>query len=153
MTKIDLPDEIQQPAIQTAHLLLLQSARLRQKLEAAVLEACAVTLSEKELLGRVCKSGGEVRMSDISNALMFTEGGAIKIIGRLEKRGLVTRKRSDQDKRVILINLTAEGADKLSAALQATAKVAHPLLNEAYSEQDCSEMVGLLEKLDCVLSP
>ncbi|KZL10488.1 MarR family transcriptional regulator [Pseudovibrio sp. Ad26] len=148
MTQFDFAPESQKATIQTAHLLLLQAARLRQKLQAAVTEACDLTLSEKELLGRVQQSGGEVRMSDISSALMFTEGGATKIIGRLEKQGLVTRHRSETDKRVILINITQEGESKLKTALNAMANVAYPLLTKVYSEDECAEMTRLLKKLD-----
>ncbi|KZK83138.1 Organic hydroperoxide resistance transcriptional regulator [Pseudovibrio sp. Ad13] len=147
MTQFDFAPESQKATIQTAHLLLQQAARLRQKLQTAVTEACDLTLSEKELLGRVQQSGGEVRMSDISSALMFTEGGATKIIGRLEKQGLVTRHRSQEDKRVILINITEEGESKLATALSAMANVAYPLLSKVYSEEECAQMSRLLEKL------
>ncbi|MEM9629953.1 MAG: MarR family transcriptional regulator [Pseudomonadota bacterium] len=148
MIKKNLPNEEFPPTIRVAHLLLLQAARLRQKLQTAVTEACDLTLSEKELLGRVHRSGAPVTMSDISDALMFTEGGATKIIGRLEKRGLVTRQRSEEDKRVVLINVTDEGITRLNCALKAMENVAHPFFDEHFSHAECLEMTRLLEKID-----
>lgn len=148
MREIKLPPEEQQPKIRLSHLLLLQASRMRKKLNEAVVEQCGITLPEKEVMMRVYRTGGQMRMSDVSNTLMFTDGGATKIINRLTDRGFVTRKRSEDDGRVILIDITDAGIDKLTDALHTMASVAYPIMRDAFSDEECEDMTGLLQRLD-----
>lgn len=148
MQKIKLPPQNQLPKIKASHLLLVQASQLRRKLNTALVEKCDITLSEKELLARVHQSGGQMRMSDVSDALMFTDGGATKIIKRLTERGFVTRQRSEKDGRVILIDITGSGTEKLAVALDAMASVAYPLMDETFTSEECKTLTNLLEKLD-----
>ena len=107
--KIKFPPPSQRQNLKLSHLLLLQAARVRRRINMALVAECELTLSEKELLARLHQSGGQMRMSDVSDALMFTDGGATKIIARLTERGLVTRQRSKQDRRIVLIDITGDG--------------------------------------------
>lgn len=46
------------------------------------------------------------------------EATALRIIGRLEKRGLVARSHSEGDRRVTFVELTREGLNKVEAVLE-----------------------------------
>ncbi|BCD90732.1 hypothetical protein fh0823_08710 [Francisella halioticida] len=72
-------------------------------------------------------------MSDISNKLLFTDGGTTKIIKRLASRGLIKQERSNKDKRVIFIDITSIGVNKLSDALDTMVSVACPLIEETFT--------------------
>lgn len=146
--KVPLPAELHLPQIEFAHNLLLQATRLRRKLNEALAEHCNISLSEKEILAHIHFSGGQVRMSEVSASLMFTDGGATKIIMRLVNRGFVTRERSEEDKRVILINITDEGIQKLFTAIEAMTSVALPVMSETYSTDECEALTDLLVRLE-----
>lgn len=45
----------------------------------------------------------------IAASLDFTKSGATRIVGRLEKKGYVLRKRSTEDRRVCLVSITPAG--------------------------------------------
>ena len=148
MLKKNLHPRSYLPNIKLSHLLLLQAARLRRNINSALIENCDLTLSEKELLALVHRAGGQARMSDVSDGLMFTEGGATKIIGRLLGRGFVTRQRSKEDKRVVLVDITDAGEEKLFEALKVVGEVVHSLLKETLSSEERAVLSRLLKKLD-----
>lgn len=141
------PPRNQMSNLKLSHLLLHQAAQLRRTINSALVRDCGITLPEKELLARLYHSGGQLRMSEVSNALMFTDGGATKLIGRLADRQFVTRQRSEEDKRVMLIDITDAGEAMLSEALIAMAAVVHPQLEDTFSSKERSMLTRLVEKL------
>lgn len=52
---------------------------------------------------------GSMSSAKLSRKLHVTPGNITGIVDRLEKKGLVVRERKIEDRRVVLINLTAEG--------------------------------------------
>ena len=48
-------------------------------------------------------------MKDIAEIMSMTKGGMTFLIDKLEKKGIVRRKQSDFDRRVLYIELTEEG--------------------------------------------
>jgi len=57
-----------------------------------------------------------VNVSDLANKLYLHPTTVVGIIDRLEKQDLVKRQRSKEDRRVVLIELTAKGNDLLKSA-------------------------------------
>lgn len=60
------------------------------------------------------KSIGQIRMSAISDALKFTEEGMSKMPAFLTKRILASRQRSEQDGRVVLMNILEGWIEKFA---------------------------------------
>lgn len=52
---------------------------------------------------------GPLPLGELAEKLLVTGGNVTYIMDRLESQGLVTRRRSDEDRRVVLARLTAEG--------------------------------------------
>jgi len=52
---------------------------------------------------------GPMCQSDLGGKLLKTGGNITMVIDNLEKRGLVVRKRDDEDRRFVLVSLTDEG--------------------------------------------
>lgn len=52
---------------------------------------------------------GEASVSRLGERLKLDSGTLTPLLKRLEKAGLVTRRRSEDDERVVLVSLTAEG--------------------------------------------
>ena len=70
---------------------------------------------------------GAVSISKLSNEVSLSQGTVTTIIDRLENRGLVTRHRSTQDKRVVHATLTQDG--------EAMVKEAPTPLQDTFSKQ------------------
>jgi len=61
---------------------------------------------------------GPQKMSDIANQVAVTISGATGIVDRMVKCGLVARESASTDRRVIIINLTAQGRKALKQLQQ-----------------------------------
>lgn len=57
---------------------------------------------------------GKVPMSRVAEKYMLTKAGLTSIIDRLEEKNYVTRIRSEEDRRVIYVELTDKGREKLA---------------------------------------
>jgi len=72
-----------------------------------------ISMTETMVMGIISTAEQEpdvpVRMSDISNALFSSKPAATQVINRLEKKGFVTRDKTDDDKRSVYVSLTEEG--------------------------------------------
>jgi DNA-binding MarR family transcriptional regulator len=58
----------------------------------------------------------EVTPSAIAKALQFSQATVTNVVDRLEESGLASRRRSDGDKRKILLRITTKGREVLDAA-------------------------------------
>jgi DNA-binding MarR family transcriptional regulator len=90
--------------------------------------SCGVTVPQLSCLLRIVESG-PLTLKDLSGAVDLSPSTLVGIVDRLEHKGLVTRSRSTEDRRQVLIAATEEGAilakespsplqDKLAAALE-----------------------------------
>lgn len=57
---------------------------------------------------------GPLCQSDLSNKLLMSGGNITLIIDNLQKRGLVTRQRSQEDRRFITVSLTEKGSELIA---------------------------------------
>ena len=75
----------------------------------------AFTETELEVL-RYMEEAGECIVSDISTLLRVAPTTATSLIDRLEKKKLLSRKRTEHDRRIVLLSLTREGKDLVMQA-------------------------------------
>lgn len=68
------------------------------------------------LLLRAIKESPQASVGGISARISLSQATVTTMINRLEKRGLVARKRSTKDKRVVHVRLTDEGKEVLKSA-------------------------------------
>ena len=60
---------------------------------------------------KVIAGHGPIRVSDLARRLYLHNATVVGIIDRLENQGLVARTRSQEDRRVVMVDLTAQGKD------------------------------------------
>ena len=68
------------------------------------------------LLLQTIRDKGEVTIGELANEISLSQATVTTILDRLEKRGLVYRERSAQDKRKVHAHLTDAGIDTLKEA-------------------------------------
>lgn len=76
---------------------------------------------------REISQSGEITASDISRAISLSQATVTGVLDRLEKRGLVVRRRSEQDRRRTLVQITENGEHILESA--------PPLMQESFIRQ------------------
>ena len=57
-------------------------------------------------------------MSDIASKMKITTSGVTQFVKGLEIRGLVDRRRSDEDRRVVMLHTTERGDALMNASMQ-----------------------------------
>ena len=99
----------------------------------------AIDLNSKSLIKRVGLTGpqlvilqeighsDEVSVGEIAKAISLSQGTVTGILERMEKRALVARRRSESDKRRVMVRITADGKKVLETA--------PPLMQESFVEQ------------------
>lgn len=99
----------------------------------------SIALNSKSLVKRVGLTGpqlmilqevvqaGEVSVGEVAKAISLSQGTVTGILERMEKRGLVTRRRSNSDRRRVLVQATVAGDELMQTA--------PPIMQEAFVER------------------
>jgi len=135
------------PSTRLSIVLLRESTKLRIQLDEALESECGISLAEKELLTHLLMRDGQMQMSQISDALMFTHGGATKIVGRLVAKQLVDRTKSQEDKRVILVQLKQKGEETVKGAISVMKDLVEQSWREKLSAAELVTLANLLDRL------
>jgi DNA-binding MarR family transcriptional regulator len=120
----------------------------------------AIDTNSKKLVKRVGLTGpqlvilqeitrmGEVTAGEIAQAVSLSQATVTGILERMENRGLLARRRSDRDKRRIMVRITKNGQQILEDA--------PPLMQEAFVERFSSlqewEQTMILSSLQRLVS-
>jgi len=117
---------------------------------AAILEArnqdfadTGITFREYSVLALVNAIDGVVIPADIARWLRLTPQGISELLTRMEKRGLVKRKQSRQNKKLKNVVILPKGEEALRQALEIDP--IHDIMN--LTEEEFDELWSLLEKL------
>ena len=107
----------------------------------------ALDLKAAEYLVLVALANGSVdTASAVCSVLAHDPGAMTRKIDALEKRGLVRRVRSVEDRRAIKLELTAEGKKLYPKALAAAISVANDFL-EGFTRQEVRQLEGMLKRI------
>ena len=89
--------------------------------------------------------GAPLPCLEVADRLIAMVPAITGLVDKLEARGLVTRVRSESDRRVWLIDLTDAGRELL-AQLDRPVLDLHARLCRALTDDECRQLAGLLEK-------
>jgi DNA-binding MarR family transcriptional regulator len=92
--------------------------RLMRVLDADLVATHGMALVEYEVLFKLSRAGGALRMSDLARVAMLSRSGLTRIVGVLEAQRLVRRVSEPSDGRVLIATLTPAGRARLAAARQ-----------------------------------
>lgn len=138
----DTVDEIleqwseERPELDTASLgvvirvMALYRRFLREATEA--LEEMGLELFEYDVLSALRRQGRPFSLpaTALARETGMSSGAMTNRVDRLEARGLVSRKRDEQDRRGVIVSLTGRGRRKIDAAIQLRLEAADESLHE-----------------------
>ena len=87
-----------------------------------------------------------LRPTELYRAMMISSGGLTDRLDRLAAKGLVRRRESEEDKRSLLVELTAKGRACIEAAFREDMAVENELV-AGLTAAERNELARLLEKL------
>lgn len=95
---------------------------------------------------RLIADAGGLAPSRLADCMATTRGGASKLVGRLEQRGLVQRRAAPGDRRGQILHLTAEGM-RLAISLAACAAATEDAFFSALAPGEIALLQEMLTRL------
>ena len=92
------------------------------------------------------RDGLATTCADISRHMNYDSGATTRMVDQLEARGLVSRNRSQTDRRVVHLTLTPEGREVTKAMATPTIAFWNEMLGD-FSLDEAAQLVGLLTRL------
>jgi DNA-binding MarR family transcriptional regulator len=118
------------------------------RMDATLRAAHGISLREYEILLALVQSPDRrLRRVDLAAMVLLTQSGVTRTLEPLERRGLVGREQSSEDRRVTYATLTAEGDALIRAAARTHLADIRDLFADRYSTDELNTLDALLERL------
>jgi len=89
----------------------------------------------------------EVTVNDISRKLILNTNTTTPLLKRLEAQGLISRRRSGEDERKVIISLTSKGRKLQSRAAEIPGKLSEGLAKGSMNANELIDLKGRLHKI------
>ena len=121
----------------------LLASEAERRLKAQV----GLSLAEKEVLFRIALAGGSMRMTELADALLFTAGGATRIVDRMVRAGLLDRARVDGDRRATRVVITRAGRRRFAETGPVMESVVRELFEPFVTDDEIIVLTRILAKI------
>jgi DNA-binding MarR family transcriptional regulator len=126
------------------YLMRMAVNRVLPQME-ALFEDAELTFSQWTTL--VALHDGSISTAgDLAHNICHDAGSLTRLIDQMEKRGLVTRARSESDRRVVTLALTPRGRDLVEALAPRVMNLWNNLLS-GFTHAEIDTLIGLLTRL------
>jgi MarR family transcriptional regulator, multiple antibiotic resistance protein MarR len=132
------------PALYIGYLVTGVRTRMIQEMDAC-LTPYGLTAAQFIILRRIAE-GVATTAADLCRVLEYDTGSMTRMLDRLEEKNVIIRERSSDDRRVVKIQLTSQGAEQYPT-LKDTVRVT---LNHRFSklrDDELDQLRGMLERL------
>ncbi len=134
---------------QSLGFLLRENSRMAVQLAESSFAAGNLGFSQWLSLFLLSK-GMVAHVGDLARALRMNSGGVTRLVDQLERRGLVERQRSSQDRRSVLLTLTSAGEQAAQQSLPRLLSMWNDVLSE-FGHDDARQLIDLLSRLSSSL--
>lgn len=133
-------------------LLIRSATRLEQRIDGALRRECGMSHTMLEVLILLCRRPGEeVSQRQLADDLTLTSSGTTRLIDRMEEAGLVRRVPAPGDRRVTLVEPTAEGRTAFLRAAAVHAQVVEEYFVRPLAADDYARLTSALSEIDKAL--
>ena len=122
-------------------------------LDAELQEAVGIPQRFYDVLIHLEESPEGVPMNELADRILYSKSGFTRVVDRMEEAGLVRRARPDNDRRTILIVLTAQGTETLLRARLHHRDGIERHFAEHLTEADIKALTRALEKVSTHARP
>lgn len=116
-------------------------------LDAELREERGLTLRWYDALVALEDAGGACRMTELAGRILASKSGLTRVVDRMADEGLVRRERPPDDRRVVLVVLTADGREALRAARAVHRRGIGEHFVQHLSERDLAALERMLGKI------
>ncbi len=131
--------------------LLSCTTKIENQLRARLRQEFRWTLPRFDLMAQLERNPQGLHMTALSERLMVSCGNVTGVTDQLERDGMVTRTPDPNDRRVIIVSLTAAGRNKFNLLAKAHEKWIIEILSE-FPVEDKRKLFTLMQRLREVLN-
>ncbi|CCG19020.1 MarR-family transcriptional regulator [Taylorella asinigenitalis 14/45] len=111
-----------------------------------------LTPTRFEILAHINSSRYGLKMGEISERLMVSDGNITNVVKVLEEEGYIRKKESIDDGRTVTLNLTAKGKKILNKANEGLNDALYELMSDL-KETDSKKILKALSELKQIIDP
>lgn len=122
--------------------------RINGRLEEEFARQLGITMNEFEVL--LCVSGaepGQVRLGDLQATTPLSQPALSRLVTRLEGQGLLCRRETVSDRRVVLLAATEAGRGVLQRSVRLHAEIIHAMLGQRMTDDEQRRLVLTLSQV------
>jgi MarR family transcriptional regulator, 2-MHQ and catechol-resistance regulon repressor len=150
-SQLSLAAQMTEPADQPfidAGLALVKAGFLFVNRTERPYQACDLTLAQMDVLCALAQAeGASLSCSEIAERTLITKGGITGLLDRLEARGLVKRMPSRDDRRSVLVRLSAKGVELFRKIYPEGVRCKRSLFEKAFKPEQMKKLSDLLDVL------
>ena len=130
-----------------AGLSIVRTAGMLERATAEVLKRVELSPAQYNVL-RILKGAGAagLQCNEIAERMVTHDPDITRLLDRMEKRALVRRERSREDRRVVMVFITADGARLAEEMAQPLVQLARRQMR-ALKEEQMQELIESLEEI------
>ena len=134
--------------------LFFESAlALRDVLDAELEQAAGIPQRWYDVLVQLEESPQGIPMNELAERILYSKSGFTRVVDRMEEAGLVRRSRLENDRRTILIVLTASGTETLQRARRHHRDGIQRHFSAHLTDADVKALSRALEKVSAHVRP
>lgn len=116
-------------------------------LEIECREGAGIELQYYDIMLHVSESDGGRRMTDLADAVVMSKSGLTALVDRMEKEGLVERRRDAADRRATRVALTPEGEKRFAEVSLHHRGVVRRIFTSQVTEEEARLLLGVLARV------
>lgn len=142
------PSELSETGLSAWKSFLRAYSRLMPDLEEELRERHGYAVGDLDVLAQLAQArGGHLRMCDLAAAVVLSPSGLSRRIDRLERAGLVTRERAEDDARNVEARLTPDGRNLLRRLRATHRDRVKERFADRFSDEELETLAELLGRL------
>jgi DNA-binding MarR family transcriptional regulator len=126
---------------------------LNDVLDAELERDAGIPLREYDALVHLEEAPEGLRMNELAERILYSKSGFTRVVDRMEKAGLVRRVRPENDRRSILLVLTAEGRKTMEQARSQHRNAIEEHFSRHLSDTDIKALTRAFEKVSTHARP
>lgn len=131
--------------------MITGARKVSRTLDVTLQFASDLTASEYAVLVALSEADeGELRLRDVSEELQWDRSRTSHQVTRMERRGLVRKRKVAGDKRAVMVALTKDGKNRLTAAVPDHVETVRRLVFDSTEEADRDAVADFLESIMAV---
>jgi DNA-binding MarR family transcriptional regulator len=130
--------------IKATLLSYLDALALAEPIQAKLWQLAEITLTQVQVLRAL--RGGPQTLSKLGHSIGLSPTSVTRVVDRLERRGLVSRRRDSEDRRLVRLNLEPEG-ERLMGEIRVVRGSEVHLAVEAMTSEERRRLTASLRRL------